>query len=125
MKESYVKNVFLNVADADKTSSLKLLDMNGSGRIKIFSVFFIPASSVINSFNSSKITLWDSDPAVSGQTFYQNRITSGTYNLYTDYRSANTLANFSPGGLVVECNDIYAQGGDDGICFVSITYQGF
>jgi hypothetical protein len=123
MKSSYVSNAHLNIADANKTAALKLLDMNGEGLVKIFSVYFIPASENRSAIDECKITLYDSDPGVSGQSFYQKRIVSGSYANYADITNC-TVESFSPGGILVDCNDIYIQATGVGICFASIVYQG-
>lgn len=124
MEISYVSNVHLNVADADKTSALKILETNGRSKVRISSFHFVPASTSLSDLNTSKITLYDSDPAVSGQAFYQERLVSAVYSGYAHYSNAHSVIDFEPCGLVVECDDIYVQGSDDGICFVSMTYQG-
>lgn len=123
MKSSYVSNAHLNIADANKTAALKLLDMNGEGLVKIFSVYFIPASCSKTAIDECKITLYDSDPGASGQSFYQKRIVSGSYANYSDFTNC-TVESFSPGGILVDCNDIYIQATGVGICFASIVYQG-
>ena len=124
MEISYVSNVHLNIADADKTSALKILETNGNSKVRISSLHFVPASTTVGVLNASKITLYDGDPAVSGQAFYQERLISGLFSGSTYYSNAHSVIDFEPCGLVVDCDDIYVQGSDDGICFVSMTYQG-
>ena len=123
MESSYVSSAHLNIADANKTAALKLLDMNGKSLIKIFSVYFIPASENRSAIDECKITLYDSDPGASGQSFYQKRIVSSSYQNYADLTNC-TVESFSPGGILVDCNDIYIQATGVGICFASIVYQG-
>ena len=124
MEISYVSNVHLNIADADKTSALKILETNGNSKVRISSLHFVPASTSSSNLNTSKITLYDADPGGSGQAFYQERLISSLYQGATNYVNAHTVVNFEPDGLVVDCDDVYVQGSDDGICFVSINYQG-
>jgi hypothetical protein len=124
---SYVSNVHLNIADADKTSALKILETNGRSKVRISSLHFIPASTSESSLSMSKITLYDSDPSGSGQAFYQERLVSGLSVYFVaaaNYASTHNVVDFEPDGLVVDCDDIYVQGSDDGICFVSMNYQG-
>ncbi len=122
MESSYVLSAHLNIADASKTSALKLLDMNGEGLVKIFSAYFIPASSSNTTLEECKVTFYDSNPSASGQSFYQKRIVSASYNTYADLTNC-TVESFSPGGVLVDCNDIYVQATGVGICFASIVYQ--
>lgn len=124
MEISYVSNVHLNIADADRTSALKILETNGSSKVRISSLHFVPASTSSSTLNTSKITLYDSDPAASGQAFYQERLVSAIYGGFLNYGNAHSVIDFEPDGLVVDCDDIYVQGSNDGICFVSMTYQG-
>ena len=124
MEISYVSNVHLNIADADKTSALKILETNGKSKVRISSLHFVPASTSSSALDTSKITLYDGDPGSSGQAFYQERLVSGLYTTVCRYANAHTVVNFEPDGLVVDCDDVYVQGSDDGICFVSMTYQG-
>ena len=123
MESSYVLSAHLNIADASKTSELKLLDMNGEGLVKIFSAYFIPASCSKSTLEECKVTFYDSNPSASGQSFYEKRIVSSSYTGSADFVNC-TVESFSPGGILVDCNDIYVQATGVGICFASIVYQG-
>ena len=122
MESSYVLSAHLNIAEANKTSALKLLDMSGEGLVKVFSVYFIPASASATLLQECEVTFYDSDPSASGQSFYKKRIVSGSKVNYCNFSNL-TVDEFSPGGILVNCNDIYVQASGVGICFASIVYQ--
>ena len=116
MKSAYVSNASLSVSAANKTTAVKILDMNAASRCRIFQVRYMPADFTA----SAGVEGWSGDPA-SGVKVYELFNGDAKYTGYDDL-SLMRFWDISPHGILAD-DDIYVRGKSGGVNFVSITYQ--
>ena len=119
MKSAYVSNVSLSIASSDKTTAVKILDVDS--RCRVFQVRYLPA--VFGTGDLVGMDVYSGDPGASGSLIYA--LLSGP-NMYavSGYQRISLFSfwDIAPHGILAD-DDIYVKGTGMGVNFASITYQ--